>query len=178
MTISTPNSLWVALVAGLLLAPAAFAARPAPVRAPSIQVLLDCRSIADAPGRLACFDKAVAALDQAEHSGDLVTIDRAQRREVRRQAFGLVLPSLAMFDRGEKADEADRIDVELAEVRREAHGRWLFKLPDGAMWRQIDDIELARTPHAGSKGMIRRGALGGYFMNVDSQPAIRVHRDN
>ncbi len=154
------------------------AAKPPPVRAPAIQLLLDCRAINDDPGRLACFDKGVAALYQAEHSGDLVTIDREQRREVRRQAFGLTLPSLAMFDKGDKAEEADRIDIVIAEATRDPLGRWLFKLGDGALWRQFEASDPVRTPHAGSKGLIRRGALGGFFMNLDGQPSYRVRREN
>ena len=150
----------------------------APTRAPAIQSVLECRAVQDGAQRLACFDKAVGAMSQAESKGDLVTIDREQRRAVRRQAFGLTLPSLAMFDRGDKPEEADRITASVSEAFKAATGKWVIRLDDGALWRQIDDNELFKAPHSGSTAKVRKAALGSYFMNLDGQPAIRVHRDN
>src|SRR3569623_3100541 len=125
-------------VAGLFAAVLAFgpgggwaAVHSAPTRAPAMQAVRDCQPIADPTQRLACYDKAVAAVSQAEKTGDLVTIDREQRRTVRRQAFGFTLPSLAMFDRGEKAEEADRISVTLARAVQAHTGKWTFTLDDG-----------------------------------------------
>lgn len=165
-----------ALVA-VMTAGAAMAAG-APTRAPVVQTVLDCRKVEDGVQRLACYDKAVDGMAQAEAKGDLVTVDREQRRAVRRQAFGLNLPSLAFFDRGEKSGEADRISAKVASASRNAGGKWVIRLDDGAVWRQIDDNDLYRTPHAGSTANIRRAALGSFFMNLDGQQAIRVHRDN
>jgi hypothetical protein len=153
-------------------------AAPAPVRAPAIQSVLNCRTIADSVQRLACFDKSVGEMAKAEQTGDLVTIDREQRRVVRRQAFGLILPALAMFDRGERPEEADRVTVTLAGAGQNAQGKWIVRLDDGAVWRQTDDSELVRRPHAGSAAVIRKGVLGSFFMTIDGQPAIRVHRDS
>ncbi len=163
-------------VLAILVAGGASAAE-APTRAPAMQSVLDCRAIADATQRLACFDKAVEAMAKAEQSGDLVAIDREQRRTVRRQAFGLTLPSLAMFDKGEKPEESNRIAVTLAQANRNAAGKWVFVLDDGAVWRQIDDGQLEPPPRAGQKAMIRRAALGSYMIHLEGS-AIRVHRDN
>ncbi len=150
----------------------------APTRAPAMQSVLECRAITDAPRRLTCFDAAVDAMARAEQAGDLVTIDRAQRKAVRRQAFGLTLPSLAMFDRGDKPEEANRIAVTLASVSHTAAGRWVIVLDDGAVWRQIDDEVLEPPPRPGQKAEIRRAALGSYMMRIEGQSSIRVHRDN
>jgi hypothetical protein len=170
-----PLVTWLASAPG----PAAISApQSAPTRAPSIQAVLDCRKIQDDAQRLACFDKAVAAVDRAETSGDLVTIDREQRRVVRRQAFGLNLPSLAMFDKGEKPEEVDRVSAVVAHASQGPEGKWTVTLDDGAVWRQTDDGELVRRPHGGSAAVIRKGMLGSFFMAIDGQPAIRVHRDN
>ena len=168
------------IVCGILsaaLAAGGAMAADAPTRAPAMQTVLDCRAIADGTQRLACYDKAVGAMARAEQTGDLVTIDREQRRAVRRQAFGLTLPSLAMFDRGEKGDEADRITVTVAGAVRGGDLKWVIRLDDGAVWRQIDDGELEPAPHAGSKAVIRRAALGSFMMKIDGQSSIRVHRD-
>jgi hypothetical protein len=154
------------------------AATPAPTRAPAVQAVIDCRKLADSAQRLACYDATVDSMAKAETAGDLVTLDRAQRRAVRRQAFGFTLPTLSMFDRGEKPDEVDRIDETLASARQDAQGKWTFVMQDGAVWRQIDDEFLSRKPHQGSAIVIRRAMLGSYMLSVDGQPGVRAHRDN
>jgi hypothetical protein len=146
--------------------------------APAVQAVVDCRVLVADSQRLACFDKAVGAMTAAETSGDLVTIDREQRRAVRRQAFGLALPSLTLFDRGEKPEEVDRLAVTVSSAARNARGQWFIKLEDGALWRQTDDAEIYPAPKTGSKALIRKGALGSFFMSIDGQPSIRVHRDS
>lgn len=166
--------------AGVLAALAAglgAAAAPAPSRAPAVQAVIDCKAIADDAKRLACYDQAVSAMSAAEQNGDLVSLDRQQRQTVRKQAFGFVLPSLSMFDAGEKGEGVDRIDETVASASEDAYGKWTLRMQDGAVWRQIDDEMLSRRPHAGSAVVIRRAMIGSYMAIVDGQPGIRVHRD-
>jgi hypothetical protein len=163
-------------VLAILAAPPGLAAEPA-ARAPAMQSVLDCRAIADGAQRLACFDKAVGDMAKAEQAGDLIAIDRQQRRAVRRQAFGLTLPSLAIFDKGEKPEDLNRVDVTLARASRTGGGKWVFILDDGAIWRQIDDTDLEPPPRPGQKAVIRRAVLGSYMIHLEGS-AIRVHRDN
>jgi hypothetical protein len=172
--------LQAALAAGLLGVVAAPAAgSPAtPGRAPAVQAVLECRKIEDSGQRLACFDKAVATMEQAEATGDLVTIDREQRRAARHQAFGLPLPTLSFLDRGEKPEEVDRILARINSASQDPYGKWTLHLDDGAVWRQIDDKEIDRPPHAGSAAEIRRGVLGSFTMKIDGQFPIKVHRDS
>jgi hypothetical protein len=153
----------------------AMAAKP-PTTAPAVQAVVDCRKIEDGAQRLACYDAATDALTKATSSGDLVTLDRQQRRAVRRQGFGFTLPALAMFDAGEKAD--DSIDETLASARQDAEGKWTFVMQDGAVWRQIDDEFLSRKPHPGSAVVIRKAMIGSFMLSVDKQPGVRAHRDN
>jgi len=168
------------VLAGLFAAGAAVAAKPPPPGlAPAVQSVLDCQKIEDGGQRLACFDAAVAAMAKAETTGDLVTVDRQQRRAARHQAFGLVLPSLAFLDRGEKPEEVDRITAKVASASRNPQtGNWTVKLDDGALWRQTDGAEILRPPHPGSSVEIRKAILGSFTMKVDGQFAVRVHRDN
>ena len=158
---------------GALAAPAA-----GPARAAAVQTVLDCQKIGDGPQRLACLDAAVAAMARAESAGDLVTVDRAQRRAARHHAFGLALPSLAFLDRGEKPEEVNRITARVVGASFNPYGKLIVKFDDGAVWRQIDDNMVDRPPHPGSTAEIRRAALGSYTMKLDGQFAIRVHRDN
>jgi hypothetical protein len=163
----------------LLGAPVAAAAGPStPGRAPAVQAVLDCRKIADNGERLACYDKAANAMEQAEATGDLVSVDREQRRAARHQAFGLALPTLSFLDRGEKPEEVDRISATVASASQDPYGKWTIRLDDGAVWRQIDDNTLDHPPHHGSTAEIRRGLLGSFTMKIDGQFPIKVHRDS
>jgi hypothetical protein len=144
-------------------------------RAPAVQAVVDCRAVADASPRLACFDRAVGAMVDAEKAGDLVTIDREQRRAARRQAFGLALPTLGFLSRGEKPEEVNSLSAKVTVAARNAEGKWVITLEGGAVWRQTDDNDLA-PPRPGSIAKIRKGVLGSFFMNVDRQQAIRVQR--
>ena len=151
-------------------------------RAQVLQAVVDCRPMTDAAARLACYDAAAARLDEAEASGQVVIVDKEQARQVRREVFGLQLPSLDIFGRAAKTpgaapEEVDRIVETVKSASRQADGRWVLELETGAVWRQIDASELANDPHPGSKVDIRNAALGSFFMKVDGQPAIRVHRD-
>jgi hypothetical protein len=167
-----------AALAAMVAAGQVAADTPALKRPPALQAVVDCGKVADDGQRLKCFDAAVAKMTEAEKSGDLLAIDREQRRAVTRQAFGFALPSLTMFDRGEKSDEADRVSETLAASWHTPDGKWVFRLQTGAVWRQIDDYTLGRDPHPGSAIVIRRAMLGSYILNVDGQPALKVHRDS
>ena len=151
-----------------------------PGRAELVKALSDCRAIADPTERLACFDKAAAALDEAQTKGDVIVVDRQQAREVKRQAFGFNMgAALSIFEgQGGKDKEADEsINAVARSATHTVDGKVIVTLEGGAVWRQIDSDTLSNDPHPGSKIHIRRAMLGSFMMNVDGQPGIRVHRD-
>lgn len=149
-----------------------------PPSAPAVQAVIDCAKIGPSDQRLACYDAAVAAMAKAQTTGDLVAIDRAQRRAARRQAFGFSLPSLAFLDRGEKAEEVNNLETTVTAVSRGAEGKWVITVEGGAVWRQTDNNDLSKDPRVGSAVKISKGVLGAFFMNIDRQQAIKVHRVN
>ena len=155
---------------------AAPAAPRAEGRALALQRLTDCRKLTDGTARLACFDQAAAALDQAEAKGDIVVVDRDQARKVRRQAFGFTLPSLAMFERGEKPEELDNMAGKVAASRQNSGGKWVIRLEDGATWVQVDTNEVPNAPQAGDPVTIRKAAMGSYMLSLGHHIAFRAHR--
>ena len=164
---------------------AAPSAAPKP-RAPELQAIVDCRAISDRDARLSCYDAAADKLDRAEASGQVVVVNREQVRSVRKDIFGLQLPSLDIFSAvtrkapggaGGASEDVDRLEGVVKTAWRGEGGHWMFELETGAVWRQIDDFQFANDPHAGSKVEIRKGALGSFIMKVDRQPSIKVHRD-
>ena len=167
-------------VAALALAGSGFAAAPAApkVRAAQLQAIVDCRQQAEPAARLACYDAATAALDAAEKAGDVVVVDRAQVQEARKAAFGFNFQMPTFMTGGEKPERMDRITATVESARRDATGKWIIILTDGAVWRQTETKTMFRDPHKGSTVEIRTAAMGSFFMKVDGQSQIRVHRDN
>ncbi|MBE7219415.1 MAG: hypothetical protein INR64_13150, partial [Caulobacteraceae bacterium] len=132
--------------------------------------------IGEAAARLACYDGAADALAKAQAAGDVVVVDRAQVREVRRQAFGFHLPSLDLLPRAPKEAPLQQVDFVLASAGRTSEGKWAMVAEDGARWVQTDSEDIDNPPHAGSRLLVRAGALGGFFCKVDNQIAVRCRR--
>lgn len=148
-------------------------------RAAAFKAVTDCRSLSDPNARLACYDDAVAKLDQAESTGQVVVLDREAAKEVKRQAFGFTIPSISLFSKGEKEEEVDRLTDTLKSARERADHRWVFTLASGAVWRQIDTSQFVNDPKEGDSVEIKRAALGSYMLKVNGkQPAVKVHRDD
>lgn len=158
-------------------APAAAVAQPkGEGRAQIVQELSDCRKITDNAQRLACYDKTAASLEQAEAKGDIVVVDREQARKVRRQAFGFALPSISLFEKGETKEDLENVAGVLDSARMNGASKWVIKLQDGAVWVQVDNNELHRTPKPGATVKIRQAALGSFIMTIDNGGGIRVKR--
>lgn len=171
----------IVLAAGaalLVMGSPALAAEGIPGRAAPLQAVVDCRKLPDPTERLACYDAATATLDAAEKAGDVVVVDRAQVREARRAAFGFDFKMPAFMTAGEKPEEMDRLTATVDSARMGADGKWVIKLTDGAVWRQIDTKRMFKDPKHGSTVEIRTATMGSFFMKVDGQMQIRVHRDN
>jgi hypothetical protein len=170
------------IVAGsaVLIATTPSLARTAPAdppRAAVVQALADCRKLTDDTARLACYDKAATAFDQAETQGQVVVIDREQVKAVRRQAFGFNLPTMHIFDRTTKNEEGlDHLELEIDHAYQNAAGKWVFAATNGAVWRQTDDFGLYQEPQKGSKLSIKSGMLGSFFCKIDRMPQMRCER--
>ena len=154
-------------------------------RAAVLQAIVDCRAMTDTSARLACYDAAAAKLDEAESSGQVMVVDREQAKQVRKEVFGLQLPSLDIFNLGggkgaervAKGDEVDRLLATVRQASRAGDGRWTIELDTGAVWRQLEPVDLANDPRSGSKVEIKKGALGSFLMKIDGQPGFKAHRD-
>jgi hypothetical protein len=146
-------------------------------RAGVMQRLMDCRKIVGDAERLACYDAAAGAMDQAEAKGDIVVVDREQARAVRRQGFGFNLPSLSLFNRGEKADELDRVAAKVTRATRDGNGKWTIVVDGDQVWRQIDTGDFTVNPKPGMTANIRRAALGSYLMSIGGKAGVRMKRE-
>ena len=141
--------------------------------------LIACRAIAGEAERLACFDRQVAALEQAEASRAIAVVDRQQIRRTRRSLFGLTLPDLGIFggddDEGEDGAGVNEINTTIRSAGTGADGRMVYRLEDNSVWVQTEG-RVGRTPRSGEAIRIRRGPLGQFIANIGTRPGIRVIR--
>ncbi|MFN4296018.1 MAG: hypothetical protein ACK4FB_04190 [Brevundimonas sp.] len=140
--------------------------------------LTSCRTMGDQMARLSCYDAAVEALDAAEREGEVVVVDRNQVRESRQALFGFDLPSLPAFGRNAAAEEdISSLETTLSRASRGGDGKWVFRLTDGSVWRQVDSESVFFPNREGTEVRVRRASLGSFMMTVGSSRAIRVRRD-
>lgn len=145
-------------------------------RAEVLDRVVACRQITGEAARLACYDGAVTALDQAQRQGDVVVVDRGQVREARRQLFGFQVPSITLFDQGERPEAVDSIETTLVRAGQYAEGKWVFTLADESVWRQIDSDRVNFRNRPGEAVRVRRASLGSYLMTIGNSRAVRVRR--
>ena len=138
-----------------------------------VQSLLACRAIADSTQRLACYDRASSGVAQAIEKKDLVMIDRERATAAKRSLFGFSVPSFAGLLGG---GDLNQIEGTVAGVTQNADGGWTIKLTDGSVWTQTDDTPVALEPRRGDKVLVKRGALGSYFVKVGNQPGFKAKR--
>lgn len=138
--------------------------------------LMACRSISDSAARLTCYDAAAGAIDSAERQGDLVVIDRAQAEETRRQLFGFEVPTLPRLFGGEAQAEIESIETTLQSASQISDNRWVFRLADGSVWRQIDSDPVRFQNRAGQEVRVRKASLGSFLLTVGNSRAVRVRR--
>ncbi|MDG2523373.1 hypothetical protein P7B02_17735 [Caulobacter segnis] len=153
--------------------------------------LINCRKIGDAAERLACFDKAADQLAAAQTAGDVVVVDRQEIKKAQRSTFGfnVALPQVfkdkggkaeAKEEKGQKTDEAGDIEAITAvatKVWQGARGEWNFQLEDGAVWRQTDAPDPARSFKNGVTVEIKKGKLGNFFLKANGA-LMRAKRDS
>jgi hypothetical protein len=164
----------------LLAAPVAVAAakdKDAPVTPAQVQQLYACRDIADAAARLACFDRQVAALQQAEQARDVTMFDRAAAQKARRGLFGFTLRDLPFLGGDDEDEPALRLDTTIKWARRYDMDKLRFEIEDGAVWAQTDQTVLPRDPKPGDRVQIYPGAMGSYFAEIGGQKRVRVRRE-
>lgn len=169
-----PKLTYIALIAAL--SPVAANAAEKDVNRPkAYSDVVACRAISDSAARLACFDAASKALEDATENRQIVLLDRSEVRKTKRSLFGFSLPKIPFF--GESDDEQDeefkQIEGELAAVQALGNGRYQFTVKDAGIW-QTTETSWSILKN-GQKFKIKRGAVGSYMMVINNI-GIRVKR--
>lgn len=136
--------------------------------------VLQCRAITNAEQRLACFDRTVGTLAQAQERKDLYVADKEAIQEARRGLFGFSLPKVKIFGDDDMAEDVKSIESTIKAVSQGQRG-YVFTLEDGARWAQTDNAYMDK-PKVGAKIRIRRAALGSYMGSVGGRVGFRIER--
>ena len=160
----------------LLLPVSAAAAQDAPA---PIRGLAACRAIADDGQRLACFDREAAALVTSVEKKETVLLDKQEVRKTKRSLFGFSLPRLPFFGGGDKDDdkqeqEFTQIEAPIKTVRNIGYGRFRFSLEEGALWETTEGVNA--FPKPGQTVVIKKGALGSYFIKFEGSRSVKGMR--
>lgn len=170
----------MSLISGLAMIAVAGAlsgqAAPQTQRPETLERLMACRAVSDDAARLTCYDAAAGALETAERQGEVVVIDRAVVNETRRDLFGFEMPSLPRLFQQEGVADIDAIETTLERSSRNAEGRWVFRLADGGVWRQIDTERVRFDNEAGQPVRVRKAMMGSFLLTVGDSRAVRVRR--
>lgn len=158
-----------------LLLPAFFLAAPAAAKASdsAMAEALACRAIVADDARLACYDRAIAAVagDPSDTAGlrsrDVDTFGRRAAAEPARNEKEFGAERLAKA----AEDQVDKLESQVVEVGLTALGKIFVVLDNGQVWRQLDgDDAKARLSKEGvSTVVIRKGAMGSYLMTLDGK---------
>lgn len=163
-------------VAALALSAGAAIAQPAAPDAALAQSMAECGRIATVQQRVACYD----ALNRTTNPASVEA-----RREEKRRNFGIAVPKLSNPFSGpaavkqaratRKDDAVDRIVARLDRTSRGPLGQLILTTTEGAVW-MLDDESAALQPAKGTEFVIRRGAMGSLFCDLDNWRAIRCKR--
>src|SRR5882672_9735890 len=131
-----------------------------------LAALLACRDLADAPVRLACFDRESAALARAAAAPTLAP----------EQTFGLGSATIAAKESATaQRPELAQVQARVAGIGYRTDGRSEFTLDNGQVWRQTtsgDELLLNK----GDVVKLSRGALHSFWLSAPSGRRCKVTR--
>ena len=174
------------LTALLIASPAAFAAPAQAQDAAQFQTRMQaCGTIKDKSDRLACYDSATRAAPAApatvaRAAPPTAAVPAAAERNAPpalattpAQSFGI---ETVRRDRPDRPKPLDRITARAVSAQDNGIGHWLITLDNGARWQLLEREPDFIPPRRDEAVQIRRGALGGYLMDLSHQNSVRVTR--
>ena len=175
-----------------------------PCLAATLSELLACRDLVDPAARLACFDRAAAALAPTQGSPAAAravagataspsasagaaaspapsTVNPTSPRPAAilspEQQFGLPAGAVTKNEvaAGVRAADAARVEAHIARMTTAADGRVVFTLDNAQVWKQLQSAaDLLAKP--GDSVTISRGWLSSYWLQVQSGRGCKVTR--
>lgn len=76
----------------------------------------------------------------------------------------------------ERAREVTQMIAHATKATDNGIGHWVVTLDNGQSWKMTESVPGFAPPAAGDEVRLRKGALGGYLMDVNHQAGVRVER--
>lgn len=144
-----------------------------------IGALKECRAIAEAADRLACYDRVSGDVVEAADRGEIRILTQQDVEETQRGLFGFTLPKLNLFggDRKDGPEALETLESVITSARQLDRTTYVFKIRDGdATWQIKEAPSRFIPPRSGDKVVFKRAALGAYFIRVNGQVGIKGRR--
>jgi len=176
---------------------AAFAQNtPQPVE---ISAVYACKSLAEPMARLECYDNAVGRLQQAEESGEVVTVSKKEVEKVERDAFGFNIPSLPGLGKLFKKDKSKKkqaaitdsppnatggderefnasdmkaVNLQIKKIDEFGYGKIRFFFTNGQVWEQTrkERINIPKVRGGNpNTAEISKASLGSFLLQVNGK---------
>ena len=154
----------------LVLATASGAAIAADKSERTLDAFRQCGTIPDTGNRLACFDNALASIEQR------IVADKKEERQRKQAEYGLRERDVHASDEPANADPNEAVagvSSTIAEVYvQQATSRFVFVLENGQIWKQTQLSSFKGTPKPGMAVTISDGAIGGYRLKIEGKSGI------
>lgn len=175
-----PGSLAFAALAASVI-PTMAAAQDAPDH---VAALRACERETDGARKLACLERASAALVAAVDSGEVRLVDRKEREKQRRGLFGFNLGNIFGGGGGDDKDEAkaglaemETLVSTITEVRRIDRKTYVIRIAEAnALWQISEAPSRFIMPKVGEPVEFRKAAMGSYFIRVGKQIGVKGKR--
>lgn len=133
--------------------------------------MLQCRSLADVPSRVKCYDAIpLGSSAPLAATAAVAAVPTAQQRE---QSFGM---ESVKQPKAAVAEESNSISSTIAGKFDGWSGNELIKLSNGQVWRVIDGSSAVLSPLNNPKVTVERNFIGTFFLKIDgtnNSPKVR-----
>ena len=134
--------------------------------------MLQCRSIAEAPARVACYD-AIPVGAAAPLAAPVAAAAAAPTPQQREQAFGM---ATVKAPKSVTPEQDNSISSTIAGRFDGWSGNELIKLANGQVWRIVDGSSAVLSPMTDAKVKVERNVIGTYFLTIEgtnNSPKVR-----
>ena len=162
-----------------------------------------CRTIDNADARLVCYDKAVGRFEEANTSGEIVTMTKPDVEKIQKDAFGFNVPSILKFGKmfgisqdtpntenetkaekkrkkklkKQKKSAQAKVVLKIAKTKKFGYNKLRFYFENGQVWEQIESKELIVKKNRPADAHILRASLGSFLLRINGKgKAVRVRR--
>jgi len=134
--------------------------------------MLQCRSIAEAPARVACYD-AIPVGAAAPLAAPVAAAAAAPTPQQREQAFGM---ATVKVPKSVTPEQDNSISSTIAGRFDGWSGNELIKLANGQVWRIVDGSSAVLSPMTDARVKVERNVIGTYFLTIEgtnNSPKVR-----